>query len=305
MNNKIQKCLYILSLFVKKKQLSRSEITEALKQQFPFDAPLSRPTWERYKTFIENNFSFSFRYNAEQNYYTLSANSEMGQESEAILKLILSSADIVNSAALLTKNADKIYNADIITGFEHIEIMLTAIGQQKSITCTYTSFVGRTVKTRTIIPYFMSSWEGRWYVVAEPTTHPGNLVVYALERMTDITLNEEVAERTIDITLEDYFKDSFGIQHADGTPPQDITIRAFGSTRDYIRARKIHHSQQEIETGDDYSLFTLHLTPCYNFYQQLLWHREGIEVIAPNEVRNEIACIIDKMLEKYKPSSNI
>ena len=41
------------------------------------------------------------------------------------------------------------------------------------------------------------------------------------------------------------------------------------------------------------------LNPCYNFYQQLLWHREKLEVLEPQNVRDEIKKSIQEMLEHY------
>jgi len=41
------------------------------------------------------------------------------------------------------------------------------------------------------------------------------------------------------------------------------------------------------------------LVPCFNFYQQLLWHREKLEVLEPQYVRDEIKTAILKMLEHY------
>jgi len=39
--------------------------------------------------------------------------------------------------------------------------------------------------------------------------------------------------------------------------------------------------------------------PCYNFYQQLLWHREKLEVMFPQYVREKLKDSLQKMLERY------
>ena len=46
--------------------------------------------------------------------------------------------------------------------------------------------------------------------------------------------------------------------------------------------------------------FKLHLYPCHNFYQQLLWQRENIEVISPQSVTEEMLHIAQSILDKYK-----
>lgn len=67
----------------------------------------------------------------------------------------------------------------------------------------------------------------------------------------------------------------------------------------YVLALPIHESQREVEKEEDWSVFEYYLEPCYNFYQQLLWHREKQEVLEPERVRNEMKEIIKKMLEAY------
>ena len=42
------------------------------------------------------------------------------------------------------------------------------------------------------------------------------------------------------------------------------------------------------------------IVPSYNFYQQLLWHREKLEVLEPLYVREELKRTIEKILEHYK-----
>jgi len=39
--------------------------------------------------------------------------------------------------------------------------------------------------------------------------------------------------------------------------------------------------------------------PCFNFYQQLLWHRERIEVLEPLFVRMAMKDVIEQMLKLY------
>jgi predicted DNA-binding transcriptional regulator YafY len=68
---------------------------------------------------------------------------------------------------------------------------------------------------------------------------------------------------------------------------------------DYVKARPIHTSQQEIETSDGWSIFSYWLKPSYNFYQNLLWHREKLEVLEPESVRGEMKEIINEMIIKY------
>ena len=67
-----------------------------------------------------------------------------------------------------------------------------------------------------------------------------------------------------------------------------------------MRALPIHESQQEIETTEEYAVFEYHVVPCYNLYQQLLWHRERLEVLEPASVREEMAKVVKSLAKMYE-----
>ena len=81
--------------------------------------------------------------------------------------------------------------------------------------------------------------------------------------------------------------------------PVPIKIKVYGSQVDYVRARPIHASQEEVEQGDGWSVFSYWLRPSYNFYQMLLWHRERVEVMEPEEVRGEMKKIVNQISKQY------
>ena len=87
--------------------------------------------------------------------------------------------------------------------------------------------------------------------------------------------------------------------HSDDQKPERILIKVYSTQVEYIKALPLHESQKEIEATDEWSIFEYRLVPCYNFYQQLLWHREKLEVLEPQYVRDEIKIAIQKMLEHY------
>ena len=66
-----------------------------------------------------------------------------------------------------------------------------------------------------------------------------------------------------------------------------------------MRALPIHESQKEIETTDEWSIFEYRIVPCFNLYQQLLWHRERLEVLEPLCVREAMKTIIEDMRKNY------
>ena len=200
---------------------------------------------------------------------------------------------------LALKHRKKIMLTEAPTGVENVQIILEAIDKKKGIECEYYSFNKQSHKHHLLIPYFLRTWEQRWYLVAEPDNHHHGQSVFALERMDNVRLTEKKMTPSDDITAEEYFAGSFGVNHSDNQKPEKILIKVYDTQVEYIKALPIHESQKEIETNEEWSIFEYHLVPCFNFYQQLLWHRERIEVLEPVYVREEMKSVLQKMLEKY------
>jgi predicted DNA-binding transcriptional regulator YafY len=200
---------------------------------------------------------------------------------------------------LALKHRDKIILSEAPTGVENVQVILEAIDQRKGIECEYYSFNHKTVKHQLLIPYFLRTWEQRWYLAAEPDNPHHGISIFALERMENVKLTKDKMHPSNRITAEEYFDGCFGINHSDNQQPERIRIRIYGTQVEYVRALPIHESQSEVETTPEWSIFEYKLVPCYNFYQQLLWHREKLEVIEPLKVREELRSTLEKILGNY------
>ena len=200
---------------------------------------------------------------------------------------------------LALKHRKRIMLTEAPTGVENVQIILEAIDKKKGIECEYYSFNKQSHKHHLLIPYFLRTWEQRWYLVAEPDNHHHGQAVFALERMDDIKLTDEKMLPSADIDIEDYFDGCFGINHSDDQKPEIIRIKAINTQAEYINALPIHESQKVIETTDEWTIFEYRMVPCYNLYQKLLWYREKIEVLYPVSVREEMKEILRKMVENY------
>jgi predicted DNA-binding transcriptional regulator YafY len=220
-------------------------------------------------------------------------------EDDSLYDYLLSAYHIEGMTELALKHRDKIILTEAPTGVENVQVILEAIDKNKGIECEYYSFNHKTVKHQLLIPYFLRTWEQRWYLVAEPDNHHHGQSVFALERMDNIRLTEGKMFPSKKITADEYFDGSFGVNHSDDQKPERILIKVYSTQAEYVNALPIHETQKEIEKTDEWSIFEYRLVPCFNFYQQLLWHRERLEVLEPLHVRDEMKKTIEKMLEHY------
>lgn len=256
-------------------------------------------TFLRYREYIEETFPCYIDFNQRTGKYELHRHQALYGEDDSLYDYLLSAYHIEGMTELALKHRDKIILSEAPNGVENVQIILEAIDKKRGIECEYYSFNRKTVKHQLLIPYFLRTWEQRWYLAAEPDNHHHGISIFALERMEDIKLTEGKMVPSNKISAEEYFDGSFGVNHSDEQKPEIIRLKVYGAQVEYVRALPIHESQQEIETTDEWSIFELRVVPCYNLYQQFLWHREKLEVLEPKHVREELKASIQKMLEHY------
>ena len=298
--SKLKKCLYLINLLERKGALTLMEINDYYQYSSLYEGEKIQPrTFLRYKDYINETFPCYIEFNAHTGKYELHRHRALYGEDDSLYDYLLSAYHIEGMTELALKHRDKILLSEAPTGVENVQTILEAIDKHRGIECEYYSFNRKTVKHQLLIPYFLRTWEQRWYLAAEPDNHHHGISIFALERMENIKLTDGKMTPSNKVTAEEYFDGCFGINHSDNQKPELIKIKVYGTQVEYLRALPIHESQNEVEINDDWSIFEYRLVPCYNFYQQLLWHREKLEVLEPKHVRDEIKLSIQKMLELY------
>jgi len=298
---KIRKCLYLINLLERKGAMTLKEINDSYQYSSLYEGDDILPrTFLRYKDFIEVNFPCYIEYNNRTGKYELHRHKNLYGEDDSLFDYLLSAYHIEGMSELALKHRDKIILTEAPTGVENVQIILEAIDKKRGIECDYYSFNKKSVKQQKLIPYFLRTWENRWYLVAEPDNHHHGQSVFALERMDNIRLTEEKMLPSKNITADEYFDGSFGVNHSDDQKPERILIKVYNTQVEYVKALPIHESQKEIEATDEWSIFEYRIIPCFNFYQQLLWHREKIEILEPQSVRDEMKKIVEDIQKLYK-----
>ena len=292
---KLEKCLYIVELLSRSKPMSLREINGHWEYSSLYDGEILPKSFGRYREYVSAVFAIDIECDKRTNKYYI-ANPDY-IENNALYKYLLSAFHVEALVELAMKHKDCVVLEDAPSGVEYLQLILKAIDQGVIIEFDYHSFNKQTVTRQRLIPCFLKAWENRWYLIAEPLSRK-TPTVYALERISNLYMTEERAAPSSEIKPQTYFDGCFGVNHED-RPPRLIKLKVYGSQVDYIKARPLHESQQEIKTGDSWSIFSYWLRPSYNFYQALLWHREKVEVLEPAEVRNEVKDIVEKMRNFY------
>lgn len=175
----------------------------------------------------------------------------------------------------------------IPSGQKFLSPLIEAMRDSKVLELEYKSFWRQDKYTTEVEPYFVKVFRQRWYLIAR-NAHKDALRIYALDRIIGLEQTGKTFVYPNDFDPEEYFHNSFGIIKEDGCPPAIVTLKVYGTQREYFRTLPLHHSQEEVETEDGYSVFRYYLSPTYDFIQEILSHGYEVEVLSPGHLRDTI-----------------
>ena len=193
--------------------------------------------------------------------------------------------------------ADKILLEDIPSGREWLEPILKALQDNIQIELGYENFFG--VKfTGIVSPLCVKLFKRRWYVLCQVKENRKR--IFSLDRVKSLIVTDKKFIYPKDFVPADYFRDVFGIVAGTGGTVENIVIRTYDELPGYLRSLPMHHSQRELDSTEEYTDFSLRLRPSFDFIQELLLHRDQLEVLSPRTLRDEVAGIITKMKNHYE-----
>ncbi len=193
--------------------------------------------------------------------------------------------------------AEKILLEDIPSGREWLETILTTLQQNREIELHYENFVG--IKfSGTVQSLCIKLFKRRWYMLARLQDRRRR--IFSLDRIHSLVVTSNKFDYPSDFVPAEYFHDVFGIIAGVDRKIENIVLRAYAELPGYLRSLPIHHSQKELESRDGHTDFSLRLIPTFDFIQELLLHRDQLEVLQPRSLRDEISELISKMKNKYE-----
>lgn len=168
-------------------------------------------------------------------------------------------------------------------------------------------------------PHFLKEFNGRWHIfgIIEKTNEENgeinlcegyNIPLDRIDEKPKILKEGVCFKETNIIKYPEYFNDIVGVTKTQGMKLYTITLRIhdkymFG----LITTKPIHCSQETIMEYDnllDYGEVRMTLRPNNEFYGRILQMGSSLEIISPQEVRDEITKRISDMSMRYGKKSN-
>lgn len=256
---------------------------------------LTRRTFINNKNEIENLFNICIE--CEHFHYYIVEDNFMDEGNTR--SWLLNAFSLNNMVGNSQKLKERVLLEDMPSGRNFLDDIIKAMRDNHVITVSYYSYSSESYHEFEIYPYFVKAFKKRWYVVAySPGTH--DIRCYALDRMDNVIISDEIFKMPKDFDPSEYFQNCFGIINNSKTKVQKVVIKVDAFQSKYLRDLPLHPSQKETKRKEDYSIFEYRLKPEFDFEQEIFSNMDTMEVLEPQWLREEIQDRLKRMLEKYK-----
>lgn len=202
--------------------------------------------------------------------------------------------------SLLNESAnlrDRIFFENVPSNHRHLAPIIQAIRDGKKMEIQYKSYRKDEEETLIVDPYFLKEFKRRWYLYTFKGDPDGPHMM-ALDRMSMVDILPDDFTLPEKFSAENYFQSVYGVRIYPNMKREKVLLKVYGKQVLYFRSLPLHTSQQEVETHNDYSIFSYYLTTDYDFKQDVLSFGDSVEVLKPKELRYDLKKII-KSLNKY------
>ncbi len=235
--------------------------------------------------------------------------SQLNQALE-ILKQFGGLSDVMGVQSIITKLQHTIDNrvdrAESIIHFDHpldapgqewLYHLYNHIREKQAVSIMYHPF-GRKRSNHLMSPYILKEFQKRWYLIGYHHDKE-QIRTLALDRIQEVKESLTAYIHDEGFNAATYFSDVIGLTISPGSAPQRILLMATGLQIQYFKTRPMHSSQTLIEEQDDYAIFSLNVIINFELVSELFSYREGVEVLEPQSLRDEMQEVIQNMGKRY------
>ena len=194
---------------------------------------------------------------------------------------------------------ERILLEEIPSGQKYLAPIIEAMKTNSAINTTYHSYWRDKSNNFDVEPYCVKLFRQRWYLLGR-SPYKKQMMIYALDRIQELQVIDEKFELPKSFNANDFFSEYFGVVVDNEKCCKRVKLKVASYQANYIRAVPLHHSQKEVETNEDFSIFTYQLCIERDFISEILSNGTDIEVLEPQSLRDEVSATIRKMLGKYE-----
>lgn len=266
-------------------------------QQEDFDGKeLPLRTFHKWRIAVEEMFGLNIECERKGGYHYYIGNPDE-IENRGLRSWLLSTISVSNLLLDSQQLKSRILLEEVPSGVKYLSLVIDAMKTGNVVEIKYQSFWRKESSTLILQPYCVRLFKQRWYLLAYNSDY-NELRTYSLDRIQDFKKLAETFTIPDSFNAQEYFENYYGIIVKRGEV-EDVKLRASKEQANYLRSLKLHHSQQEVETHEDYSIFTYRLCPELDFIIEIMSMGERVEVLEPKQLRNQIAESAEQLSRLY------
>ena len=175
--------------------------------------------------------------------------------------------------------------------------LLQAILNKKVLKLTYAPF-GKDAYVALVYPYHLKQYNDRWYLIAQAVGYDtlGHYALDRIERFEEIDMPYVESE----VDFSEYFDDVIGVTVPERYEPVDVILRVSNNRFNYIKTKPLHLSQRVIGEDRNHTRISINVKINKELIALILSFGPDVEVIAPENLRKEVAQRISAMNNNYE-----
>jgi predicted DNA-binding transcriptional regulator YafY len=204
--------------------------------------------------------------------------------------------EVVTTASLLTdnlkegKDALKYISFEMegrLKGIEHLQPVLFAVKNHRSIAFQYKSFEKEKPGQYTLRPYLLKEYQNRWYVIGKADGDHFPYRTFGIDRIENLEILTTTFKRSAQDNPNELFDNIIGITYSEEAP-EEIRLWFAPLQGKYIKSLPLHPSQIILSDDDKGLVIALTLIINFELIQKLLMYGERMKVLQPKKLEHKI-----------------
>ena len=225
-------------------------------------------------------------------------------DKQKVAKWLLHKYSIPQEFATFNSMKDRILLEEIPLGTSFLDDIIEAMQKNVELQVDYQRYENDqeeyNLQEFHIQPYALKVFNRRWYLLGFIKEKDG-LRTIALDRILALKVLTKSFTLPEDFDAQKYFSNVVGIFVNKDLPITKVKIRAYGIQAEYLRSTPLHKSQSEGNSKyGEFAEFTYRLCVTPELVSQLLAMGDKVEVLEPQELRDEMKKRISNMSNFYK-----
>ena len=307
---KFKEYIWLVNTIRKARRITFAEINERwLETEMSGGIDLARATFNRHKDAIEDIFGIYIDCDRQNGYKYFIGNESVLRE-DSVQNWMLSTLSVNNIISESLSLQMRILLESVPYEGDYLTTVIEAMKRNVRIAIKYRKYGDEESRDLDFEPYCLKMFRQRWYVLGhfhrevpegEPVDYFG---LFSFDRIFEMSLTDVKFKMDPDFDAEYYFSECYGVLVNDDTRPERIVIRVYGYEQYYLKDLPLHHSQQEVGHGEDYTDFELFLRPTPDFVSHLLGLGTQVKVLFPQWLAVEMGQTHWEAAEMYCPEEN-